>query len=875
MEQGMRRTGIEVIGGAPWGTHFCQFYESKQDLLEILVPYFRQGLGDNEFCMWVTSEPLQVSEARTALSAAVPDLGDSIRQGRIEILDYTEWYTRSGCFNAEQVLQGWIDKLEGALARGFEGLRLTGNTFWLESKDWAGFTAYEEAVNRVIGNYRMLAVCTYSLNRCGAHEIMDVLSNHRFALVKREGRWQMVESSGRRLAEAALAESEQKYSEADRAMRQLSQFPLQNPNPVLRVACDGTLLFANEPARKWLAALGWQTPQPLPAQLLTVAAQACKGEQPAETEVACQEGRTYFLTAAKPPHEDYVNCYAIDITQRKRTERQLQEVAEKYSTLFDTTSDGVWIHNLDGEILEINDAYCRMSGYSRDELRRMPVSKLEAVESPRETSDHLRKLIESGGHDRFESRHRRKDGSILDVDITALYFDRVLGRIAIFTRDITQRKKAEEALRESETRLRRFYESGLVGITYWKMNGAITDANDKFLQLVGYSRQELAAGQLDWLRLTPSEYRQRDEESMAELKATGFNKNSFEKEYIRKDGTRVPVLVSGAMLDEERLNGVAIVVDISKRKQAEEDLRQSREDLNRAQEVGQLGSWRLDVKRDVLSWSDETYRIFGVPKGTPQTYETFLNMVHPEDRQYVDTNWKAGLAGEPYDIEHRLFVDGQVKWVREKAFLEFDGAGELLGGFGIVQDITERKRIEEELERLAQQRQLALDAADLGWWHYDPVARVASWDEGCRKILGVADCQGPLEEMLARLHPADLPGVLANVDEALDPVRPTPFSAEYRLLLPDGSAKWAETHGLASFEGHGQDRQAVSLVGTVADITERRQAEQALKASYEELDRFNRAMVGREARMIELKKQVNELFQKAGQAAPYPLNFEK
>ena len=130
-------------------------------------------------------------------------------------------------------------------------------------------------------------------------------------------------------------------------------------------------------------------------------------------------------------------------------------------------------------------------------------------------------------------------------------------------------------------------------------------------------------------------------------------------------------------------------------------LRQSQEDLDRAQAVGQIGSWRLDVRRNVLTWSDENHRIFGVPKGTPLTYETFLGTIHPDDRQYVDTQWQAGLRGEPYDIEHRLVVDGQIKWVREKAYLEFDDAGELLGGFGITEDITDRKRAEEEIRMLS------------------------------------------------------------------------------------------------------------------------------------------------------------------------------
>jgi PAS domain S-box-containing protein len=128
-----------------------------------------------------------------------------------------------------------------------------------------------------------------------------------------------------------------------------------------------------------------------------------------------------------------------------------------------------------------------------------------------------------------------------------------------------------------------------------------------------------------------------------------------------------------------------------------EALRNSEMDLNRAQAVGQIGSWRLDVRDNVLLWSDENHRIFGIPKGTPLTYETFLSTVHPDDREYVDRMWKAALHGEPYDIEHRLIADGMVKWVRERAELEFDEQGTLLGGFGTTQDITVRKLAEERL----------------------------------------------------------------------------------------------------------------------------------------------------------------------------------
>ncbi len=143
------------------------------------------------------------------------------------------------------------------------------------------------------------------------------------------------------------------------------------------------------------------------------------------------------------------------------------------------------------------------------------------------------------------------------------------------------------------------------------------------------------------------------------------------------------------------------VADIIERAHAEEVLRQSKDDLSRAQQVGQIGSWRLDLRKNILTWSDENYRIFGVPVGSAMSYDSFLQIVHPEDREYVDAQWSAALKGEPYDIEHRILVDGCVKWVKEKAFLEFDSGGTLSSGFGITQDITERKLVELERLRLA------------------------------------------------------------------------------------------------------------------------------------------------------------------------------
>lgn len=146
---------------------------------------------------------------------------------------------------------------------------------------------------------------------------------------------------------------------------------------------------------------------------------------------------------------------------------------------------------------------------------------------------------------------------------------------------------------------------------------------------------------------------------------------------------------------------------MAEQKRIETVLQERQQDLKHAQQVSHTGNWRLDLQNNVLLWSEEAYRIFGVPAGTPMTYETFLSCIYPDDREYVDRQWSAALKGDPYDIEHRILAGTCVKWVHERAVLEFDQQGNLISGFGTVQDITDRKQAEEALKNYAAELETA------------------------------------------------------------------------------------------------------------------------------------------------------------------------
>lgn len=213
MASALRRTGISVVGDVPWGTHFCQFYETKEDLLNTLVPYFKAGLEDGELCVWVVSEPVSEDEAWSALQRVIPDLDRYLSGGSIEMFPGREWYLERGKFELQWVTSAWNAKLSGALARGYPGMRVSGNTAWLEKKDWKDFCEYEEQLNNSITDQPMAVLCTYPLMTSGAAELLDVARNHQFAIAKRHGTWEVIETTQLKRAKAEIAKANEELEQ--------------------------------------------------------------------------------------------------------------------------------------------------------------------------------------------------------------------------------------------------------------------------------------------------------------------------------------------------------------------------------------------------------------------------------------------------------------------------------------------------------------------------------------------------------------------------------------------------------------------------------------------------------------------------------------
>ncbi|HLR04528.1 MAG TPA: MEDS domain-containing protein, partial [Pyrinomonadaceae bacterium] len=159
MASELRKTGISVVGDIPWGAHFCYFYETKQDLLDILIPYFKTGLENEEFCLWVisNSELLSVQEATSALRDALPDLDRYVAERSIEVVGHEDWFLSGNTFDPHQVADRFRKKLNEALARGYAGMRVNGSPAWLHDAGPKELRKFEAELDKLFPNERTIA----------------------------------------------------------------------------------------------------------------------------------------------------------------------------------------------------------------------------------------------------------------------------------------------------------------------------------------------------------------------------------------------------------------------------------------------------------------------------------------------------------------------------------------------------------------------------------------------------------------------------------------------------------------------------------------------------------------------------------------------
>ncbi|MEN3370014.1 MAG: hypothetical protein V7609_2157 [Verrucomicrobiota bacterium] len=487
----LRKTGISVVGDVPWGTHFCYFYQTQQDLLDTLVPYFKAGLENKEFCLWIISmsELLTVDEATAALRKALPNLGSYVDDGSIEIVPHDQWFLNGGVFDYHRVAREFKVKLDEVLAKGFAGMRVNGSPAWMQTKHAEELREFEAEVAQLFPNERIIASCTYPLAPMSGNQIFDIVHLHQFAIARRQGEWEVIETPELKEAKAEIKrlndELEKKVEQRTRALkaeiaeRKLAEEAVKRAENRIRLVIDTTpaLIHTGRPDgyldyfnQRWLKYVGlsleeikgwaWTNvihPEDVEGMVNEWRAVIASGKPfQYEARVRRADGEYRWMLHHKVPlrdeEGDIVKWYgsSIDIEDRKRAEMQ-------WRLLIDAIPQQIWSGPPDGSLDYCNERWRSYMGLGLQELRG---DGWQAMLHPDDRDRVLKAWCESvatGTPYEQEERHRGADGGYRWFLSRGLPLRDAEGRIVRWygtNTDIEHRKRADKEVEAANHQLR-------------------------------------------------------------------------------------------------------------------------------------------------------------------------------------------------------------------------------------------------------------------------------------------------------------------------------------------------------------------------------------------------------------------------------------
>ncbi|MDP9900744.1 PAS domain S-box protein [Variovorax ginsengisoli] len=503
-------------------------------------------------------------------------------------------------------------------------------------------------------------------------------------------------------------------------------------------------------------------------------------------------------------------------------EPQLRQVVEKMS-------EGLMIFDNDGNVAFQNRASLRIHGFEdheRGEIERDALPVLwegwDSAGERLEVGDWPATRVLRGElvQDQVLRALRRDTGQEFWASYNGSNLYDAEGRVTgcfITIRDITPQMRAAEALRISNQRLGKFFHSEMMGSIYWEIGGLITEANDRFLRMVGYTRDELLAGQVSWSALTPLAYRSLDEEALAQLNSEGVG-NPYEKEFIRKDGTRIPVLIGSARLDNDLREGTAYVLDMTDRKQAEVGIQRLAAIVESSNDA--IVGKTLDGC--ITSWNAAAQTIFGYT--ADEAIGKYVQMLIPPERQSEETRIlgevAAGKSVPAFDTV-RLRRDGEPIDVSITVSPIRDGEGRVVGASKIARDVSAQRRAETALRNSEERLRFTLEAAHIGDWDLDLDTGVMRHSARHDQCFGYAEPQADwnFDKFIQHVHPEDRSHVKQTLDSAVTELHD--WRVECRVVWPNGSLHWISKHGSVQFKSG----KATCMLGIVSEITQQRQAE--------------------------------------------------
>jgi PAS domain S-box-containing protein len=388
-----------------------------------------------------------------------------------------------------------------------------------------------------------------------------------------------------------------------------------------------------------------------------------------------------------------------DITELKRAQQSIIKSEASLRAMYDNLPFLAWMKDLEGRYLFANKHWLEAAGIT-DMTGYKNLTDFDVW--PKHLAEHYRctdlDVMQTQEQKVLTEKALEQGCEIWTETIKAPVIDsygKLIGTIGLSS-DITEKTRAEQKFREYSERLQLASKAAGIGICEWDINTGLAIWDERMYEIFGI-HPDIQVDYTIWANAVLPEDLANAKTSVL-LLIRGEAEYHFEFRIRRQNDGALRYIQAAAIANYDE-NGkvskiIGVNIDISHFKTAEQALRDSETHLAQAQAQTHMGSWSLNIETGSLKWSDECYRIFDVPLGLPLTYDDFISRVHPDDKLLVETAWQAAIKGNVYDIQHRIIVQGNIKWLRERAELIFDQTGQLLFGMGTCQDITELKASE-------------------------------------------------------------------------------------------------------------------------------------------------------------------------------------
>ena len=712
--------GIGIFDDVRWGTHFCYLYASNQDLIEVLVPYFKKGLKKNALCLWLSSVPLgqQVMEA---LKEGIPNFDQYRQKGQIEVIPHTEWYLREGRLDISKAIEHASGALNQAKLRGFEGIWVAGDIGWLDKGEWQVLVTYEETVCNSISDAPAVALCACSVEGLSILEALDLFRVHRAIITKRQGKWDIVENLEQQKVGEALRKSERSY-------RHLFDATLDGIEVI--DAATGRILVANLAVAKLF---GFASPEQMvgidplayiPAEdrervagLMAEAMFEKDLHRVMELKALRIDGSEIWISAVgvKTEYEGRLAGLVSmrDITEQRKAERALWESQRELRAVFDGVRDGIALFDLTGKLIGVNRRILDVGGYAADEIVGKTFDQLDMFGS--QDIEKMMSIVTpvSSGEDAppVEMEVVVKSGQklILDVRVTPLKRDKdVIGAIAVL-RDITERKRAVELLQASEQRNRLLVDNANEGIMV-AQDGFVKFANGKTMEIMerlGYTEQEVMSQPFVEI-VHPGDRQMVLEAHTKRLAGEEFD-HVYQFRAVGKSGeTRWIELNSVSLPWYGRPAALVFLNDVTDRRHSEDALRESEKRYRLLAENVTDVIWVTDVSLRPTYVSPSIQRLlgFGPDESLLRGYEDALSPSSADTVRSMAAKLVAADqdAHESPELQHPVEIellrrDGSTVCVDTTVTIIRDSDGHPIQFLGVLRDVTERKQAEEQLQQ--------------------------------------------------------------------------------------------------------------------------------------------------------------------------------